>query len=202
MGMSDAEVFDAMAGALQERGLATTEQVAADRAVQPFNTSTETAVKTVDTTNLPADEVDPAMEQIDQDVFAGPASPDGYRFIAPPNGISRDVAQEQATAQAFHEIGLPVSISQQANRLYFDALQSPPTAEQLESSRQQAHVQLTRQFGDDTPKIIATAQAEFARMVAKAPHLKELADVSGLGNNPMLIASLYHNAIAKGRGPK
>ena len=199
MGFSEQEAFESMAGALQERGLATAEQIEADRATQPFYKPAGQASAAVDTANSAATDVDPAAAQLDQSVFAGPDSPDGYRFIAPPNGASRDVAQEQAVAQAFYEIGLPTSIATQADRLWSEALQAPPTAEQLESSRQQAHVQLTRQFGSDTPKVISIAQAEFARIVERAPHLKEMAEQSGLGNNPMLIASLYHNAVAKGR---
>lgn len=197
--MDDAQAFEAMASALQERGLATPEQIQADRAAQPFSKPAEPAAKTTDTTNLQANEVDPQAAQMDQSVFAGPDSPDGYRFIAPPNGVAYDAAQAASVASAFHEVGLPVSIAAQVDRLWNQALQAPPTEAQLESSRQQAHVQLARTFGDDVSKVVAVAQKEFARMAAKAPHLADMAERSGLGNSPMLIASLYHNARAKGR---
>jgi hypothetical protein len=201
--MDDAQVFEAMAAALVERGLATPDQVAADRAAQPFSKPPESATAaqttTVDTTNLPAAAVDPQAAALDQSVFAGPASPDGYRFIAPPNGFTHDPAQAAAVAAAFHDVGLPVSIARQADQLYNAALQAPPTEAQLESSRQQAHLTLARTFGDDSSKVIAVAQKEFLRLEAKAPQLRDMAERSGLGNNPMLIASLYHNARAKGR---
>ncbi len=203
MGFSDSEAFEVMASALQDRGLATTEQIQTDRATQPFAAPAGEQQSTVaDTTGLSADAVDPAAGQLDQNIYAPPSSPDDYRFLPPANGTTRDAAQERATAQAFHDIGLPASIASHADRLFSQAMQSPPTAEQLESSRQQGHVQLTHTFGADTPRVIATAQAEFNRMVAKAPHLKDLAEVSGLGNNPLLVSQLYFNAVAKGRGPK
>lgn len=198
MGFTEQEAYDTMASALESRGLASQDQIQADRVIQPFHKPAESTTTAVDTTNPQADAVNPAAA-LDRSIFAGPSSPDGYRFLPPPNGATRDVSQEQATAQAFHDIGLPASIANHADRLFSEAMLAPPNAEQIESARQQGHAQLTRQFGDNTAKVISVAQAEFTRMAAKAPHIKAMAEQSGLGNNPMLIASLYHNAVAKGR---
>jgi hypothetical protein len=202
MGFDEQAAWTAMSSALIERGLTTASDVQADLVTQPFYNPAEQTHKTVDTTNSPADEVDPQAAELDAAVFAPPSSPDGYRFLPPPNGATYDAAQSQATAQAFYDVGLPVSTASYADKLFSEAMANPPSAQQLEASRQQGMVQLHKTFGASTQLVIDTAQAEFKRMLTKAPHLAAMADLSGIGNNAMLIASLYHGAVAKGRGPK
>jgi hypothetical protein len=199
MGMSDAEVFDAMSGALQERGLATAEQVAADRAVQPFNTSTETAVKTVDTTNLEATQVDPMLEQINREAFEAPATPAGYRFDPVPQGVTYDPQQDIAMRGVFHDAGVPQAIAAQVDRMYAKAILNPPTASQLEQATQATHLQLTRTYGDEARTVVEVAQREFRAMAAKQPQLVEMVERSGMGSDFYVISSLYNIAKARGR---
>jgi hypothetical protein len=197
MGFTEAQAFDTMASALQARGLATGEQIATDRAQQPFAQPTE-APKTIDATSLPVDAPDPSTQQMDQDIWSGPADASAYHFSLPA-GAKYDAQQDQEVRAAFFEAGVPVSIVSHIDRLYSDALQSPPSAEQIAQGEQATRVQLARTFGEQAPQVIANAKAEFQRMVQRSPRLAELADRTGLGNNASLIVSLHHLAVAKGR---
>jgi hypothetical protein len=60
-------------------------------------------------------------------------------------------------------------------------------------------VALHRLWGADTQKNLAIAQAEVQRLAKSNPNIVEMLDVSGLGNNAWLIASVVNMAKAKGR---
>ena len=213
MGMSDAEVFDAMASALQERGLATPDQIAADRAVQ-FNTAAEptTQPKATNASATPGTlldpqsvtqptqfAIDPVMEQISEAAFAAPSSPAGYKFDPVPAGVQHDPEQEMVMRSVFHDAGIPNGIAAHVDRMFSRAIQNPPSAAQIEQATQAAYAQLSREYGTHAGKVIEVARREFRAMAAKQPRLIDIVERSGLGSDPYIIASLYRNAQAKGR---
>jgi hypothetical protein len=202
----DIETHEIMSQALVERGVMTAEQVALDRIAletQLAGSVSPTAEPDAPTapveanaqTDLPTVPVDP----IDAMVFAGPDSPQSYQFDPPPPGLVSDLNQEREIRQFFHAEGVPVSIAKEVNRLYGEGLLNPPNEQQLEQSRQSCMATLTKVWGSDRDKNIAVAQREVTRMAQTKPEIREMLDVTGLGNNPWLLQTLVTMAKAKGR---
>jgi hypothetical protein len=225
--LSDSQVFETMVAALSERGInLPPEQIASDRATLAAHLGGETATaettaqratqapatsgKAGDSTST-AGVVSPApdsaeqsqpqdpMEQISQAAFAAPDSDAGYKFDRLPDGGEHNIEQEKFMRAAFHDAGIPQAIAGQIDRLWLQAIQNPPTAQQMEFERQKTHVQIERTYGADSAKVLAIAQKEFRAMAAKEPRLIEMAEKSGLGNSAYVISSLYNLARARGR---
>jgi hypothetical protein len=196
-----------MGEALVSRGLATAEDVAADYAAlsaqlgepataQPAR-QPEAGAQSV-TTQAGAT-LSPGTTDLTAEVMAPPDTPAGYKFDPVPAGVTFDIQQQAAFRAVCYEAGIAAPIAAQVDRLFSQAVLNPPTPEQIEVTRQQTHLQLTRTFGDQAGEVIEVAQREFAAMVAKQPWLKEAAQVSGLAHNYYAIVSLWNTARARGR---
>jgi hypothetical protein len=217
--MNELEMHAVMGEALVSRGLATAEQVAADRASLEARLNRETPPADPAVT-MPAEPQAKASgaqtsaqlapgsiplapqaqpDPLDMAIFAPPDSPSGYVFDRLPADIPHDMEQEQQFRTVCHEAGIAAPIAAQVDRLWTQALLNPPTPQQMEQAQQQTHLQLNRTFGDQAGKVIEVAQREFAAMVAKQPWLKDAAQASGLGDNYYAIVSLWNTARARGR---
>jgi hypothetical protein len=131
--------------------------------------------------------------------FQGANSPASYNFGQVPGGIEPSFEQEMSFRNLFHQEGIPASIGNEIGRLWNQATANPPSDAQMEQSRQECSVALHRLWGADTQKNLAIAQAEVQRLAKSNPNIVEMLDVSGLGNNAWLIASVVNMAKAKGR---
>jgi hypothetical protein len=224
----DLQFFEVASSAMLERGLTTPEQVHAERSALHAELGMEPPPAYVPSTQpgaapaaasapsaaallgsepappgqapVPAEQaaVDPA-EAMDAAIFAGPASPSAYNFGPAAPGVQTSPEQELAMRSLFHQEGVPASIGDQIGKLFNAAVAKPPTPAMIEMSRQTATAQLTRQWGDDFQRNVAIAQAEITRMAKTRPEIREMLDVSGLGNNPWVIISVFNMAKAKGR---
>jgi hypothetical protein len=224
--MSETALFEAAAAAMLERGLTTQEQVHAQRvelhqqlglepppayvppavpgaapAAQPAPSSAAALGGAQPAPAAPgqAPEAQP-VDPMDAAIFAGPSNPAAYNFGPAPAGVQHSPEQELAFRSMFHEEGIPTAIGDQIGRLWHQAAAKPPTPVQLELSRQTATVKLSRMWGDDFERNVAVAQAEVTRMAKGRPEIREMLDVSGLGNDHWIISSLYNLARARGRG--
>ena len=213
----DIPTFETMAGAMVERGLATPEQVTADRAALmaelglppqapaaaatsgqgPSSNTLGTAPAAPGQPGATApQEVDP----IDTLVFQGAASPQEYRFGQLAPGTEYNLEQESAFRTLFHQHEIPPAIGNEIGRLWNQAAAAPPTDAQLEQGRQACSAHLNHLWGEDTPHHLAVAQAEVQRMAKTNPEIVQMLEVSGLGNSPWLASTLYNLARARGRG--
>ena len=212
--MDEMAAFEAMAGAMVERGLATPDQVAADRVAmaaqlaQDPNAGFASAVNAGQSsaTVAPAPAGQPGAAQpadvdpIDAMVYQGASSPQEYRFPPPPAGVEQSPEQELAMRTFLHGEQIPASIGNQIGKLFNEAAAAPPTLAQLEQSRQACSVQLHKMWGEDTAHHLAVAQAEVQRMAKTNPTIVEMLEASGLGNSPWLASTIYCLAKARGRG--
>jgi hypothetical protein len=205
--ITELELHATMGQALVERGLATTDQVATDRAVvearlagtpQPAPAGAAPAAQAAPSALQPGDAT--PVDPLDAAIFKGPETPDGYKFAPLPDGVQpAPVADVAAIKTTLHEFGVAPEIAREIDRQYVAAALKPPTAADIDATRQQTMQALHRMHGDDAGKVLATAQREFRAMVAKQPRLADMAEQSGLGNSFYVIQSLYSNARAKGR---
>ncbi|OIT11702.1 hypothetical protein BL241_11555 [Ralstonia solanacearum] len=207
--MSETEVHAVMGEALMSRGLATAEQVQADRA------SLEARIASEEPGAQPAPAPQPQQpgavpaqavptkpttdDELTQIAFAGEAGPQSYRFEAPPRGVESSLEQEVTFRSFFHSEGLPQSIAGEIGRQWSKACANPPDAAALEMGRQQGMQALSRMWGAERDANLAIAQREVQRMAKGRPEIIAMLDQSGMGNSPWLAATLVHLAKAKGR---
>ena len=215
----DIPTFETMAGAMVERGLATPEQVTADRAAlmaelglppQAPAAAPSGAGQGPTSNTLGAAPAAPGqpgatapqeVDPMDALVFQGAASPQEYRFGQVPPGAEYNLEQESAFRTLFHQHEIPPAIGNEIGRLWNQAAAGPaPTEAQLEQGRQSGHVLLTKMWGEDMDHHLAMAQAEVQRMAKTNPEIVQMLEVSGLGNSPWLASTLYNLARARGRG--
>ena len=131
--------------------------------------------------------------------FSAPDSPAGYRWDPVPHGVQYDVTQDLAVRAVFHEAGVPNAIAAQVDRMWNQAVLSPPTPGQIEQTYQATHQQLHRTFGAEADNVVKVANREFQAIVAKEPKLLEMAQASGLANSYYVIVSLWNIARARNR---
>jgi hypothetical protein len=217
MGMTEQEVHQAMGEALISRGLATPEQVAADRAGleadiaartlsldHPAPTQQQPQAKP----NFTADpnagvqvmvQESSDLASIDAVVFTAPSSPAGYKFDPMPNGFARDLKVESAVRAAFHASDVPASTAAQVHRMWVKAMQAPPSQQEMDRAYQTGSLELQRMFGDQRENVLKVANGEIDRMAVTYPPLKDMLKTSGLANNAWVVATLFNLARAKGR---
>jgi len=186
--MEDLSAHAAMGAALVEFGHMTSEAVAADRAAIEGNAA-------------PAGEAAVAASPVGPLVaaaFEGGASPASYQFEHMP-GVQSDPAQELALRTFFHAEGVPVPIAKQMNAIFTKGALNPPNDVQLAASKHTTMAALSKQWGADTEKNLATANREIDRMEQSLPGLKAQLLATGVGNNVWLISTIYNMAQAKGR---
>jgi hypothetical protein len=172
-------------------------QVAAQPQVKAGGAPT-TGAQPAPNTSTPEVQPDP-LDEISVAAFAGPDTPQGYKFDRVPEGIQHSPEQELAVRSVFHEFGVPVAIAAQVDRLFNQAIRTPPTEQQKAWTEQETQIQLHRTYGADRERVLEVARKEFAAMATKQPMLKEMMNVSGLGNSFYVISSLYNIARARGR---
>ena len=217
MGMSEQEVHQAMGEALISRGLATAEQVAADRASldadiaartlpmdHPAPTQQQPQAKPSFTAD-PTGGQRPSIVQESADMaalsaaaFEGPKSPGEYRFDVPP-GVDRDLKQEQAMREMFYQHGVPTSLAAELSRQWLKGVMNPPTQQQRDRAFQDGHLQLSKIYGDQVPKVLQIANAELDRLSSTHPQILDMLKSSGLNNSWWLVSNLHSFARAKGR---
>lgn len=195
--MDEMTVHSVMLSALQERGISVSpDQVAADHAALADGTAGAVQVQAVQTKPAPVGN-DPAS--IDTQAFEGPASPSAYNFGHVPDGMEFDQQHDAAMRGLLHSEGVPVPIGNELARLYNAAMLSPPTTGQRAISEQRMLADLRRAWGSDMHANLKIARAEIDRMAKAQPGIREMLDVSGLGNSAWLAQSLVNMAKAKGR---
>lgn len=209
----DMETHDLMASALVERGLMTAEAVAADRAQvvaqiesgEGFDPMADTNAKP---TGKPVaaqagnTEANAPVDPLDALAFAPPPSPNVYRMVngAAPEGATMNLEFQSANRQAMHAAGLPEGIGNAlADRWNAAMAQPQPTEAQIELSARKATEVLTKQWGPDFTKNLAIANTVVADMEKHQPAIRQMLKVTGLGNDPWIIASFYNVAKARGR---
>lgn len=205
----DVQTHDVMAGALVERGLMTAEAAAADRAQlvaqlesgEGFDPMAGTAAKPVAAQPGTTEALAP-VDPLDAMAFAPPPSPNVYRMVngATPEGATVNLEFQSANRQAMHAAGLPEGIGNALADRWNAAMAKPQLNDtQLELGARQATEVLTKQWGSDFSKNLAIANSVVADMAKHQPAIKEMLKVTGLGNDPWLIASFYNVAKARGR---
>lgn len=143
------------------------------------------------------------LEALTEDIWAGPSSPGAYRFGQVPAGVGVDINQELAFRTFFHEEGIPEGIGSELGRRWNEAVVresvKPQTRAQQELSRRACEVYLRNAWGEDAQRNFEVAHAEVKRLSAKMPQLGEMLDLSGMGNDPWVVMSLFNLARGKGR---
>jgi hypothetical protein len=196
------ETHEAMGQALIERGLATQEAVAADRvALEKVLASGEESAPEVTADQAGSSELpnDANVNPIDAEAFKAPASPSSYAFDRLPSELNNNPEQEVVMRDFFYQEGIPVSIAKEINRLYVDGLKTPPTEQQLNTSKENLMATLSKVWGKERDSNIALAQREVARMAQTTPKIIDMLNHTGIGNNPWLIQTIVNMAKAKGR---
>jgi hypothetical protein len=199
-GNPDLAGHDAMAAALVQRGVITSEQAAESRAAleaQLAGIAPEPSA-TADAAQSPV-VPSPQGGDLDQAIFAAPSSPASYNLGGVPEGEEADLAFEQASREAMHHAGVPASIGAAFGKLWAEAMtRELPSEDQLRQARQETYAALHKQWGADTDANLKLARGVLARMAERQPALPEALTLTGLGNNRFIIESLVN--IAKARG--
>jgi hypothetical protein len=214
MGFSESEAFETMAGALSERGLISSEQIASDRAelnarlgIEPASESeafeiVASALSQTDAlfsgTNTPEAQPDP-LDQINQEVFSGPDGPQSYHFQPPPQGVETSLEQERSFRNFFHSEGIPVALATEIGRQWNKSCAEPPDDRTLALGKQEATYKLTQLWGADYEANLAVARGEIDRMAKAQPQIVGMLIDSAMGNSVWLAQTLVSLARAKGR---
>ncbi|UQY83672.1 hypothetical protein [Ralstonia pseudosolanacearum] len=193
----DAQTHATMAAALVERGIWTQQQ--ADAALRGDDPA---AAKPADQQGTPQPGVAKAPEGVDEmsaRAFAGEASPAAYRFEPAPQGAAVSLEQETAMRQMFHQHEVPQAMVSEISRLWNKALANPPDEAAGQRAYQESMAQLARTYGAERDNVLKVARSEVQRIAKTHPQIRDMLEVSGLGNNAWIASSLYQMARAKGR---
>lgn len=205
---TDLATHDTMAAALQERGILTADQVAQSRAALEAQINgtgpAETAAGPNPATPQALTDQSPVTPSVDGSldaaVFAAPQSAGSYQFPSdpPPEGVELSLDFEAANRAAMHAAGIPVSIGNELARRW-NAAQSAdaPTPESLAQSRQTAMAALDKAWGSERDANIALARQVVEAMAEKQPGIKDMLEVTGLGNDPWIIQTFANLARAR-----
>lgn len=206
--MFDAETHAAMGAALVERGLMTPEAVAADRAAQETQTAGAAepaeATKTSDSLQPTPAAPSPAADPLDVAIFAPPASQQAYDLSQgpAPQGTEYSSDFEVQNRAALFAAGIPQSIGDHMAKRWNAVMASGelPSDAQLALDRRQATETLMKHWGPAWQENLARARSVVAIMANHQPNIRQMMDVSGLGNDPHIIISLAN--LARAREPK
>jgi len=142
-----------------------------------------------------------AEEERQSDILAFATPPGtiaGYAFEPPPRGVEQSIAQELAIRTLLKDSGVPAPVGAEANRLWNQALQAPPSEIDRTLQAKSAQLVLEQAWGPDFEKNLEAARREFRQMAARDPRIVDMVDQSGIGNSPYLIRALHNMARARG----
>jgi hypothetical protein len=201
--VTDLDTHAAMGAALVERGLATAEQVATDRAALEAHLAGDT--KPADpsaTTATPQPAVQPSAEvnAITAAAFAGPAGPSEYRFESGPVDGKVDPAAmkfEQDMREFLHAEQVPVALAREMSRIAAAGGGKPMNDQQLQQGKADAMAQLGKAWGTERDANLATVRGELARMAKPRPEIMGILDRTPLGNSAWLAQTLLNMVKAR-----